>query len=111
MTTAQVLLRWALQKGVCIIPKASAMSRITANSQLDGFVLDADQVCVHSNFAVSLVSHRIHAVLQTDTCMGVGVHESSRGDQMGALDALAADPPDAGRLCWKTDPMRLLDFE
>ena len=32
--------------------------------------------------------------------------------ELAAIDALAANAPgDAGRLCWRTDPLRLLDFE
>lgn len=34
-------------------------------------------------------------------------------DEMAAIDALGANAPDehAGRLCWRTDPLRLLDFD
>jgi diketogulonate reductase-like aldo/keto reductase len=33
-------------------------------------------------------------------------------EEIGAIDALAANAPgDAGRLCWRNDPLRLLDFD
>ena len=32
--------------------------------------------------------------------------------EVAAIDALAANAPDgAGRLCWRNDPLRMLDFE
>ena len=36
MSGAQVLLRWALQKGYAILPKSSKPERITANADLFG---------------------------------------------------------------------------
>ena len=35
-------------------------------------------------------------------------------EEVGAIDALGertAEDPGQGRLCWRTDPLRLLDFE
>ena len=40
-TPAQVLLRWGLQKGACVIPKASSTERITENYKVFGFELDS----------------------------------------------------------------------
>ena len=74
VTPAQVLLRWALQKGVAIIPKSGRQTRMAENASLFNFVL-------------------------TDA-------------QMAAIDALAANAPGhSGRLCWRSDPLRLLDFD
>eukprot|EP00967_Tisochrysis_lutea_P145258 scaffold272587_cov30-Tisochrysis_lutea.AAC.3 len=69
-TPAQVLLRWALQKGAVVVPKANSEARLAENLSLDGFEL---------------------------TC-----------DEVEAIDAL--DKGDAGRLCWRTDPLRMLQF-
>ena len=41
---AQVLLRWAMQKGVCVIPKASSKERIEENSKLFDFDLKKDDM-------------------------------------------------------------------
>ena len=41
-TPAQVLLRWGLQKGVCVIPKASSIERIVENYDVFEFKLDLE---------------------------------------------------------------------
>ena len=69
-TPAQVLLRWALQKGVVVIPKANSEARAVENTSLFHFELSADE--------------------------------------MAALDGL--DRGDAGRTCWRNDPLRMLNF-
>ena len=43
-TPAQVVLRWALQKGVAIIPKSVHKERIVENSEIFDFQLTADEV-------------------------------------------------------------------
>jgi diketogulonate reductase-like aldo/keto reductase len=42
-TPAQVLLRWAMQKGFCVIPKSRTEARMRENRRLD-FVLSAGQL-------------------------------------------------------------------
>lgn len=44
VSAAQVLLRWALQKGVAVIPKASSKERVAMNAQLHGFNLEDAEV-------------------------------------------------------------------
>jgi len=74
-TAAQVLLRWALQKGLAIVPKSASEARMAENGASFGFSLTAEELT--------------------------------------AIDALVANAPDAnaGRLAWRTDPLRLLDFD
>ena len=67
----QVLLRWARQHGVAVIPKSRSAERIGQNRQLSGFTLSATE--------------------------------------MAALDGL--DQGDDGRLCWRNDPLRMLEFD
>ena len=43
-TTAQVLLKWGVQHGWDVIPKSVTASRIESNFQLDGWVLDDDEM-------------------------------------------------------------------
>ena len=43
-TTAQVLLRWNLQKGRSVIPKSVTPSRIESNFELDDFELTSDEI-------------------------------------------------------------------
>ncbi|CAM9523849.1 unnamed protein product [Phaeothamnion confervicola] len=43
-TPAQVLLRWALQRGVPVIPKSVNPERIRENAALDGFELSAAEM-------------------------------------------------------------------
>jgi len=44
VTPAQVLLRWALEKGALIVPKSSKVERINENAQLYSFSLTAEEV-------------------------------------------------------------------
>ena len=75
-TPAQVLLRWAIQKGAAVCPKTASEARMAENG----------------------------------ACVG---HFTLSDAEMGAIDALGANAPDehAGRLCWRTEPLRLLDFQ
>uniref|UniRef100_A0A7S0NP81 NADP-dependent oxidoreductase domain-containing protein n=1 Tax=Calcidiscus leptoporus TaxID=127549 RepID=A0A7S0NP81_9EUKA len=71
VSAAQVLLRWALQKGAAVIPKASSQRRLLDNARLFHFHLTDAEV--------------------------LAIDELDRGD--------------AGRLCWRNDPLRMLDWE
>jgi D-xylose reductase len=43
-TTAQVLLRWATQRGLAVIPKSSSQGRLEANLDVTGFDLTEDEI-------------------------------------------------------------------
>lgn len=83
VTPAQVLLRWALEQGCAIIPKTTSPTRLVENANLFGFALTPEQV------------QQLPRAL---------------------MDRVRANNPDAEiesltRLCWRSDPLRLLDFE
>jgi diketogulonate reductase-like aldo/keto reductase len=77
-TPAQVLLRWALERGCAVIPKSNAVSRLQENAQLFGFRLAAAEVD------------------------GLVTDLSSRKD--------GANNNNSGRLCWRGDPLRTVDY-
>lgn len=52
-SAAQVLLRWATQRGVAVIPKASSQGHLEQNLQLD-FDLSQDEIKSISNFDIGL---------------------------------------------------------
>ena len=43
-TTGQVMLRWLLQRGICVIPKTVHRERMAENLDVFGFALDADDM-------------------------------------------------------------------
>jgi D-xylose reductase len=45
-TTAQVLLKWAVQRNIAVIPKSSKVERMKLNVNLDTFNLDKDDMDV-----------------------------------------------------------------
>ena len=43
-TTAQVLLKWGVQKGWSVIPKSVTPSRVESNFEVDGWTLTAEEM-------------------------------------------------------------------
>jgi diketogulonate reductase-like aldo/keto reductase len=86
VTPAQVLLRWGLERGCAMVPKASSQQRIEENAQ------------VLTNPKIRLTKEQVEQ-LQSDL-----------------FDMVAAEHPDPNerpnltRLCWRNDPLRMLDF-
>ena len=44
LTTAQVMLRWAIQRGVVVIPKSSHRNKIVSNARIFDFVLGSEDM-------------------------------------------------------------------
>jgi diketogulonate reductase-like aldo/keto reductase len=86
VTSAQVLLRWGLERGCALVPKASSQQRIEENGQ------------VLTNPKIRLTKEQVEQ-LQTDL-----------------LNMVVTEHPDPNertkltRLCWRNDPLRMLDF-
>jgi diketogulonate reductase-like aldo/keto reductase len=84
-SSAQVLLRWALEKNVALIPKSSTPERMIENSRIFDFSLKQEQV------------ERLEKELQ------LALAEAAKTEQEQVKSM--------GRLCWRSDPLRLLDFD
>lgn len=56
---AQVLLRWATQRGIAVIPKSNSIDRLVANLQCDGFDLTDGEIdrisALNINYRVSTI--------------------------------------------------------
>ena len=84
-TPAQVLLRWALEKNAALIPKASTPERMIENSRIFDFSLKEEQI------------KNLEKELQE------ALAEAAKTEHQ--------EVESMGRLCWRRDPLRLLDFE
>ena len=87
VTPAQVLLRWALSQNCTIIPKASSKERMEENAKVMLFQLTPEQI--------SGITSQVQESLTR------AVEGNDNGDDVSAI----------GRLCWRNDPLRLLDFD
>lgn len=55
-TTAQILLRWALQQGFCVIPKSAASTRVIQNLQIFDFEISETDMHILNNLDENLVT-------------------------------------------------------
>ncbi len=55
-TTAQILLRWALQQGFCVIPKSAASTRVIQNMQIFDFEISKTDMQILNNLDENLVT-------------------------------------------------------
>ena len=83
VTTAQVLLRWALEQDCSIIPKTASADRMRENADLFSFSLTTAEVEEVANE----LQHKVQANLPENAIL----QESTR-------------------LCWRGDPLRVKDF-
>ena len=71
VATAQVLLRWALQQGLAVIPKSNNHDRLVQNLACTGFELSAEEMkaisALNINLRVSL--HFVDVTMTVLTCM------------------------------------------
>jgi len=84
-TSAQVLLRWGLDKNLVVIPKTSSGDRMKENARILEFSLSEVEVsALESELRLTLVA---------------------------AAEAEQKDVDSMARLCWRNDPLRDLLFE
>jgi diketogulonate reductase-like aldo/keto reductase len=81
----QILLRWALENNVAVVPKSSTSGRMVENSDIFGFSLKKEQV----------------ETLEKDLQVALSRAAENEEEEVGSM----------GRLCWRSDPLRLLDFD
>ena len=86
MTPAQVLLRWGLEQECVLIPKTTSKERLSENAAIFRFEMTPQEVAA------------LHEKLLRR------VQENNPEVSSSRLETLT-------RLCWRTDPLRLLDFE
>ena len=84
-TPAQVLLRWALQKGVTLVPKTATPERMDENADIFDFSLLPEQV----------------ESLESQISQAVAIAAENENEDAATM----------GRMCWVRDPLRLLDFD
>jgi diketogulonate reductase-like aldo/keto reductase len=93
---AQILLRWALSQNCVVIPKSSSKPRMMENAGVLSFALTPQEV---SEITES-VQQRIRKSFLA------GEDASSKTNEKLSQDEI----PAIGRLCWRNDPLRHLDF-
>lgn len=86
ITPAQVLLRWGLEQGAALIPKTTSQERLRENAGVLRFSLTPQQV----------------DDLRADLLATVRANNP---------DHVGRDVEELTRLCWRTDPLRMLDFD
>ena len=130
-TPGQILLRWALDQSCAVIPKTEHVHRMVENSQVFEFTLTSMQI---ENLTGQL-QHRLSqqmlpkqeeptsrdvadecekitnniARIEERSCDDETIHSSDQQPQrmMNPNNKLE----ELGRLCWKRDPLRMLNFE
>jgi diketogulonate reductase-like aldo/keto reductase len=84
-TPSQVLLRWAIEKNMVIVPKSSSTEHMSENAKTLEFSLSPEQVDL-------LDTQLQHALKQAVETEGLSIESMAR-------------------LCWRNDPLRELDFD
>ncbi len=97
---ADVLLRWATQQGIAVIPKSKSALHMRSN------------LCAAAGLAAAgdEETATLGSALEGDSGAGADPFTLDEKD-LEAIDSLAPDPAVEARLCWKTDPLKMLDFE
>jgi len=98
VTAAGVLLRWATQRGIAVLPKSSTTQRM------------AENLAAATGFPAA--KERQVGGAEEETTSGQNTAEWKLTEKdLAALDALDQSGDDASRLCWARDPLKLLGFE
>lgn len=84
-TPAQVLLRWAIEKNLTLVPKSSSSERMVENATIFDFSLSVEQI----------------QTLEAELERAISAAATNEGESVTGMT----------RLCWRNDPLRLLDFD
>lgn len=101
VTPAQVLLRWALDQKCTVIPKASNKSRMEENAKILSFSLTKEQI---SKITGRVQADMAKAISDDAPQQGLLTEEDKQILEQAGESAI-------GRLCWRNDPLRHLDFD
>ena len=101
VTPAQILLRWALSQNCVVIPKATSKERMQENANVLNFTLTKEQVKFITDQVQSSVTKAAQQAAVSDDGNNNNNQPSTMEERIYAM----------GRLCWRNDPLRLLDFE
>jgi len=85
VTPAQVLLRWGLERGAALIPKTTSRERLLENARVFNMRMSQQQV----------------DGLQRELLATVRANNPNHDQNIQELT----------RLCWRSDPLRHLEFE
>ncbi|KAN0100330.1 NADP-dependent oxidoreductase domain containing protein [Tylopilus felleus] len=67
-TTAQVLLRWATQRGIAVIPKSNDLSRVVSNLQCDNVDLSDAEI---ASISALNINYRLNDPVDIDPRLGI----------------------------------------
>ena len=104
VTPAQVLLRWALEQGVAVIPKTTSKERLLENK---------------GTLKFSMTKEEIHEVQkQLMATVKENVNDEQTAEENVNHDSISCSGRDGNkqieeytRLCWRSEPLRHLDFD
>jgi diketogulonate reductase-like aldo/keto reductase len=115
---AGVLLRWATQRGIAVLPKSTAPKRMAENLAAASGALP---YCLSPESSSSSsgkgsgggASSAAEQEGKSPSPTQQGSSDEWKLDEsdMAALDALDQSESEASRLCWARDPLKSLDFE
>lgn len=102
VTPAQILLRWSLSQNCAVIPKSSSIERMKENAAALRFSLTPNEI--------SDITRSIQSDMLKTSADGSGTETVGQDGNTDTVEA-AVNEVASGRLCWRNDPLRLLDFD
>ncbi|CAB9505375.1 Deoxymugineic acid synthase 1 [Seminavis robusta] len=101
VTPAQILLRWALSQNCVVIPKSTSKERMIENAEVLSFALTVDEISeITTSVQQSITKSLSENQANNKELNEVDISTMERCG-IGAM----------GRLCWRNDPLRQLDFD
>lgn len=109
VTSAQILLRWAIDQNVVIIPKTLSIQRLYENSNILHFQLTIQEiqqlVIDMANLVTKQQQQKVRQQLEDDAQKEKSVSQDNDDNNISS-----EVEEDHTRLCWRNDPLRHLKF-